>query len=297
MRRLSWFVMPAVCVLLLRGFVCAEDAKPTAPEVVVTVFERLDRNKDKKLSVEEFQAAQAAAQIGVALRDFDLFDRDADDFLSLEEFWSLPTGVSANQRGPLPDPVAAVVEQFVGILDQRLEDWDKSPERTVPVNQFVSVFSETLNEPLTPQMLREADPDLDRQVTRAEAKRFVEIQAGVRRSDGKLIREANGKVFGQIQFLNADINRDDSVSLPEFLERGYAGEKAAEIFKTNDVDMDGLLTWEEWIRFRIHDPIWEFRRLDVNLDGHGGDARLDQGVGEGRVPRVRHRQERQAVAG
>ncbi len=268
MSSLKWFAWSVVLLVVAAHApnILGEEPAPKAPEAVVMAFERLDRNKDKKLSIEEFQASVGAAQAAVAVRDFDLFDRDADDFLSLEEFWSLPTR-APELRGPLPDPLNAVVDQFVAILDQQFDEWDKSPERTLSLNEFVAGFSKTLEEPVTGQMQREADPDFNRKVSRTEARRFVEIQAGVRRSDGKPLREANGRVYGQMQFQNADMNRDDRVSLPEFLERGYAGDKAEEIFKTNDTDKDEFLSWDEWIRFRIHDPIWMFRQLDVNLDG------------------------------
>ena len=200
-----------------------EPARP-APEAIVAKFGKLDRNADKRLSVDEFRGSLGAAQEAVALRDFDLFDRDADDFLSLDEYWSLPTHAT-DQRGPLPDPLTAVVDQFVAIMDQFFDNWDKDPTRTVPLNNFLGELSKTLEEPLTAQMQREADPDRDRKVTREEARRFVEIQSGVRRSDGKPLREANGRVYQQIQFLNADMDRDDRVDLNEYLLRGYAGEK------------------------------------------------------------------------
>ena len=236
-------------------------------------FAKLDRNGDKRLSVDEFRSSMGAAQEGVALRDFDMFDRDADDFLSLEEYWTLPTH-PLEERGPLPDPLTAVVDQFVAIMDQFFDNWDKDPKRTVPLNNFLGELSKTLEEPLTAQMLRDADPDRDRKVTREEARRFVEIQSGVRRSDGKPLRESNGRVYHAIQFQHADRDRDDRIDLAEFKDRGYAGEKFAELFATNDLNKDGFLSWEEWIRFRVQDPILDFRWWDKNLDGQLDPAEL-----------------------
>jgi hypothetical protein len=43
----------------------------------------------------------------------------------------------------------------------------------------------------------EADPNRDQKVSREEAWRFVEIQSGVRRSDGKLLRHPDGRVVLQ----------------------------------------------------------------------------------------------------
>ena len=93
------------------GNVLGEEVAKTAPEAIVAKFAKLDRNGDKRLSVDEFRSSMGAAQEGIALRDFDLFDRDADDFLSLDEYWSLPTHAT-DQRGPLPDPLTAVVDQL-----------------------------------------------------------------------------------------------------------------------------------------------------------------------------------------
>ncbi len=255
------------------GSAWGEDAVRPVPEAIVAKFAKLDRNGDRRLSGEEFKSLFPPGQVAVALRDLDLFDLDADGQLSLDEFWSLPTH-AIDQRGALPDPLTAVVDQFVGVLDQLFSNWDQEPKRTVPLVEFLGGFSKTLEEPITAQMQRDADPDRDRKITREEARRFVEIQAGVRRSDGKLLREPNGRVCQHVQFQNADLNRDERVTLAEFLERGYAGEKAAEIFQTKDGDHDGSLTWEEWCRFRMHDPIWEFRRIDINLDGQLEPAEL-----------------------
>ena len=272
MRLIFSAAVPLVIAMAV-GNVVGEEVAKTAPEAIVAKFAKLDRNGDKRLSVDEFRGSMGAAQEAVALRDFDLFDRDADDYLSLEEYWSLPTH-PLEERGPLPDPLTAVVDQFVGILDQLFDNWDKEPTRTLPVNEFLGGFSKTLEEPITAQMQREADPDRDRKVTREEARRFVEIQAGVRRSDGKPLREANGRVCQHMNFQNADMNRDDRVTRAEFLERGYAGEKADEIFTTNDLDKDGHLSWEEWCRFRMVDPILDFRWHDKNLDGQLDPAEM-----------------------
>ena len=136
-----WMLIAVAAVPLIVATVAGkavgdEPARPV-PEAVAANFARLDRNGDKRLSADEFRAANAPADMAVAMRDFDLFDRDADDFLSLAEYWTLPTGASAKDRGPLPDPLTAVVDQFVGILDQLFDNWDQAQTRTLPVNEFL----------------------------------------------------------------------------------------------------------------------------------------------------------------
>src|SRR5437867_2874556 len=106
MKRWNVFVVAVACVMAVtEGVAFGEDAQRPVPEAVAANFAKLDRDGDKQLSSAEFRAASGAAQAAVALRDFELFDRDADGFLSLNEYWSLPTGVSANQRGPISDPL------------------------------------------------------------------------------------------------------------------------------------------------------------------------------------------------
>lgn len=249
--------------------VFAEDEQPVMPQVVVEKFVKLDRNSDKKLSLEEFQASVAKEQAAVAKRDFQLFDQDADGLLSREEFWSIPTVAPPEQRGPLPDPMTGLIDQFIAVMDKFFDDWDKDPDRMIPTNRFVAEFGETIQEPVTAQMQFEADLNRDGQVTRKEARRFVEIQFGMRRGDGKLLREPCGRVIQYIQFRNADRNRDDRIDHNEFINHSYSGPKAEEIFVSSDTNKDEFISWDEWCKTpgRIDDPINEFRRLDTNLDG------------------------------
>ncbi|HLQ45364.1 MAG TPA: hypothetical protein VK137_11585, partial [Planctomycetaceae bacterium] len=256
----------------------ADEPSPNVPDAVLEKFTKQDRDGDKQLSVTEFQAWYGAANAAVALRDFDLFDRNADGQLSLEEYWSLSTH-PIGQRGPLPDPMTEIVNQFVAILDQLLKDWDKDPERMVPVAEFLAEFSKALQEPQTAQMRREADPDRDGQVSRAEARRFVEIQAGVRRSDGKLLREPDGRVYHTMHFVYADRNRDDQLDQAEFLARAYfLPGKGPETFEQLDTDKDQFVSWLEWCKGRFLDPINEFRHHDINLDGQLDPAELLAGT-------------------
>lgn len=249
------------------GSVVGEDVARPVPEAVAEKFVKQDRDQDKQLSVTEFQAWYGGANAAVALRDFDLFDRNADGQLSLEEYWSLPTH-PIGQRGPLHDPLTDVVDQFVGVLDGLLEDWDQAPERTIPVGEFLAAFTKALNEPLTGRMQIEADPNRDRKVSREEARRFVEIQSGVRRSDGQLLRLPDGRLVQHMQFLNADQDRDDRLDQTEFFARAWSPPgKGPETFALTDADKDGFVTWLEWSKIRFTDPIAEFRRMDINFDG------------------------------
>lgn len=273
-KRAGSTMIPRILVgsLLLMGLStvrAAEDDYRPLPDSVRGKFARADKNGDKKLSLAEFQATVAKEQAAVAKRDFELFDQDADGQLTLEEFWSIPTVAPVDQRGPLPDPVAALVNQFIGVMDQHFKNWDQDPDRTVPLNSFLAEFNATVNEASSSATLRQADQNGDQQVSRKEARRFVEIQFGVRRNDGKLLREACGRVAQHIQFQSADQNKDDRLDHDEFISRAYAGAKAEEIWTAGDKDKDGFVSWEEWCQMpgRMFDPITEFQRMDTNLDG------------------------------
>ena len=87
MRQLQRSVLAAVFCLTATGGVLADEAPP---KVIAEKFAKFDRDGDKQLSVNEYQATFAAANAAVALRDFDLVDRNADNQLSLTEYWALP---------------------------------------------------------------------------------------------------------------------------------------------------------------------------------------------------------------
>ena len=165
MKRIHSLAFVVVAALTSLSVIRADEPVSKVHEVVADKFAKQDRDGDKQLSVAEFQAWYGGANAAVALRDFDVFDRNADGQLSLEEYWSLPTH-PIGQRGPLHDPLQDVVDQFVGVLDGLLDDWDQKPERLIPVNEFLAAFTKALNEPLTGRMQIEADPNRDRKVSR-----------------------------------------------------------------------------------------------------------------------------------
>ncbi len=121
---------------------------------------------------------------------------------------------------------------------------------------------------------READPNQNGFVTRAAARRFVEIQLGIRRSDGSLTRFPNGNVANHSLWLHIDLDRNDRLSRIEYLDRSYAGDKAAEEFQNLDLDQDSTLSFDEFRRLPwrgFTDTVLEFRTMDKDLD-----ARLDR---------------------
>ena len=284
-KRLPCFTTP----MRLRSQCFMRDAMPTPtkfrfdnfkirrlfPEAVVAAFKAANRNGDQALSVDEFIAGRSAAD--VAKRDFKLYDFNEDGELNVEEFACVREAMSFDQPGVLPDYLTRCVELAVAGLDQSFGKWDQIPLRNVDADQFVAAcFAEleTLSNNKIRANLREADPNQDQQVSRAEARRFIEIQLGVRRNDGKLLRHPNGMVVNQGLWLQIDTDKNGVADRAEYLEHSGAGEKAAEEFTKADLDGNDVMTFDEFSRVPgrgFSDPVQEFRRMDKNLD-----ARLDR---------------------
>lgn len=268
----------AIMLAVLLSFVIvgalAGNERRATQEAVVDQFAKLDRNGDKRLSVEEFQAVTSMEQAAIARRDFRLFDVDASGTLTLDEFCTVPIVVpNAVQRGPLPDPMQGIVETAVATLDKSFGDWNEKPDVEIDVRQFITAFVASMGNTAVRPNFREADPDQDQKVTREEARRFLEIQLGIRRSDGKLLREPNGRVINYMLYLYVDLNGNDKIERTEFIELSFAGPTAAAEFDKSNTDGDDCLSFEEFSTRPGHgvlDPIMEFRQLDANLD-----ARVD----------------------
>jgi len=99
---------------------------------------------------------------------------------------------------------------------------------------------------MTGSLIREADENGDRRVSRDEARRFLEIQLGMRRNDGKLLRDPNGRVCNLMLYRHIDLNKNDRLERDEFEQRSFLKEKAADVFESGDVNGDESLSFDEW---------------------------------------------------
>ncbi len=269
-------------------------AQDETPEAALQRFNEayagLDADKDGQLTLAEF--LHGRKDVPVATRDYHMADADDNQQLTLTEFLTIPVVVSTPLRGPLPDIILGLVEQILVTLDKACEDWDKEPDRELDSRQFVTAIASQLGGSAVMRLnIREVDPDLNNKVTRAEARRFVEIQMGVRRSDGALLRLPNGRVVNYMLFLHADENRDDKLDRREFVERTYGGADVAEEFVQADRDQNSFVSFDEWAQMTgraVRDPVLEFRGFDVNLDARVDRDELVNGTDEWQQPLVRH---------
>ena len=191
------------------------------------------------------------------------------------------------KRGALPDPLDAYVDHAMAAMDLTFDAWDLHPERQVQAWTFVQLFIGTFGSSTTRPDVNEADENRDGNVSRREARRFLEIQAGVRRPDGKLLRNPDGRVCNLALFRQMDENGDDLVDKGEFESVTAAGAEFQQLLKKGDTDQDGRISFNEWCRLPTRSqisPIDEFRRLDQNLDARLDKAELLEGVPEWQQP-------------
>jgi len=276
--------MVAVIVGALTGLsrAAAGEAKETPAKKLERTFSKLDRDGNQRLSLTEF-LTHPASKPDVAKRDFRLFDQDPDEALALDEFSTVPTVIAAQHRGALPDPLVLLVDKSVVAMDASFDDWDTKPDVEIDVRQFVGAFTETFGSNTTSSSIREADQNRNGRVSRDEARRFLEIQLGIRRSDGKLLREPSGRVCNFMLYQHIDLNGNDRLEREEFEQRSYLKEKAAEVFEKGDADGDESMSFDEWCGLPNRgfiDPVNDFRKMDTNLDACVDPQELAAGTPE-----------------
>lgn len=279
-----------MCVLvLLPAFVVPLTAKGD-DQAADRLFRSLDRDGRLGLSLEEYlQHPHDDAM--VARRDFQLFDLDSDGILNRAEFATIPTIFDVKSRGPLPDPLMLLVDQAVLAMDESFGHWNLTPERAIEVSGFVTDFARTIGVAPTSSQFQEADPDGDRQVSRSEARRFLEIQLGVKNSRGENLRLPNGIVFNYVLFDHIDSNKDGKLQREEFLTRLTDAADPLAVMNRTDINVDRVVTFAEWCRQRdygVQDPVNEFRRLDANLDARVDPQELVNGTPESKRQMTAH---------
>lgn len=236
---------------------------------VAAMFTQLDANTDGRLSADEYIRRPGKPELH--LRDLKLFDFDGDKSLGRDEFAAIPGLAPPQMRGAIPDPYDHLLEQAVAALDESYRGWDQRPTLQVNVNSFVAEFIESLDGNLSVQfqtLMEQASPNGDGQVSRDEARRFLEIELGIRSPFGDPLREPNGRIVNWKSFPWLDSNSDREITLEEQLLR--RGEPGRATFAAGDADHNGRIDWDEYANPAWpgghEDPVEWFRKADANFD-------------------------------
>ena len=264
--------------LLWCGALCADEPAAEREKLVKEAFRKADRNNDGNLTPEEFVGQRQPTP--VLLRDFQLFDFDQDGQLSLAEFDPIAFGVEQDKRGPVRDLINSIVDDFVAEFDRDFGDWDSRPDEKIPLRTFLQKLAPKIPE----EVLFTADTDRDGKVSRAEVRAFIEVEMGVRRN-GVSLRRPNGLVNNHQFFLHMDRNRNDQLERAEFL-MSIPAPQGEETFDQADKNRDGRLSLAEWAAMpgMWLDPIQDFRRMDLNLDGQVDAVELMAGTPDWKKP-------------
>lgn len=238
---------------------------------VSEVFADLDKNEDKRISIAEYVAGQSNTRL--MRRDFQLFDWNQDGQLSRREFSSAPHPENGGRRFEMPDPFDVILERAVSALDESYDGWQRRPDETVDSTTFTINYSASIaidgRRRLDRVMILHADANRDRKVSREEARRFLEIQLGIRWFTDDLLRQLDGRVVDFADFIRLDLNQDNQLSKTEFIESWAQEETAEEDFLRMDIDGDDIVSLAEFADpngVGLRDPVDAFRHADTNFD-------------------------------
>jgi TolB protein len=269
----------ALIFLLTPSFSLAE----TTIQTDGSTFAELDHNGDKRLSQAEY--VHGHQESNVLIRDFRLFDADGNGFLSPREFAAMSPAENGSPRGAVSDPFASILDRAIEAMDDSYDGWQRRKDETVDSTTFTINFAASISTDgrrrLDRAMILHADPNQDRKVSREEARRFLEIQLGVRWVTGDLLRQPSGRVVDFAEFLSLDGNQDNEIDHSEFVDNGWNRENAEAVFQRLDENDDQMISLGEFSNPRgpnFRDPIEIFRAADTNLDSLLDAAELQSAI-------------------
>jgi len=251
-------------------------------EVQDATVPQADGNSDGRLLSVKF-STYGDSERGTGRRIARILDQGPNLALDLTNLSTVPMAAGTQDSGELPEPILMLVDQTVLAVDRFFDDWNTRPDVEINVREFLQAFVSAIGAPTANSISYEADQNGDRHVSRDEARRFIEIQFGMRRSDGKLLREPNGRVCNLMLYEHIDLNKNDRLERDEFEQRSYFNEKAASVFEKGDGNGDDAISFDEWGGLpnrNFINPVNDFRKMDTNQDGRVGPEELAVGTPE-----------------
>ncbi len=172
------------------------------------------------------------------------------------------------------DPYDEILRRAIDAMDESYDNWQFRTEETVDSTSFTINYAASISTDgqrrLDRVLILHADPDQDRNVTRDEAIRFLEIQLGIRWVTGDRLRLEDGRVIHFAEFVRTDANQDNEISRSEFLDNGWNSATANDDFDGLDANHDQQITLAEFAAPgspHLLDPNAMFRDADADGDG------------------------------
>ncbi len=278
----------------------ADAASPVSRKL----FDARDSNHDSQLTIEEFSLALPEAQRPAAQREYRLLDRDKDRKLSLNEFRNAARIIPYNERGFITDPLNKILDLEMRKYDENISKWDSDDngelsQAELSKSSFFLVFDRPFltrrganffltKTPNGPWMDRNTNAGLSRD----EVRYALEVSFGVRRWQGDLLRTKTGRIHNWSLFRHVDENRNESVGRFEYINRADEKDKqtAEANFDKADTDHSLALSFSEWcaIDHKQTEPFWIFLDRDTDLDGKLSPDELLKGTPEGQASIAKH---------
>jgi Ca2+-binding EF-hand superfamily protein len=242
-------------MLTLREF----GLSPGGGEFAADLMRFLDADQDGRLSVREYVMSRPGPRRTGMKVEFYRRDRDHDGQLELPELQGAPAAL-------LHDPIEELAQLQVDSILAVWREFDEDGNGTLNRDEFPAA-AKRLAEADTAAFAR-WDLNSDAAVTQDELRSGVLAAFGVRRLDGKPLRQADAIVINWAHIHNIDRDHDDILSREEFVTATPQHDRSAERFAELDQDGNGVLDDVELIDRRLFsvDVVFDFCRIDTDLN-------------------------------
>ncbi len=245
-------------------------------------FRQADVNDDGIMTKEEFKVLNLG-NLERLRRDFLIVDFDHTHTLTYDEFLQLPSLVPKRYRTKLPvDPVQLHVDDILKTLLPAFHREDRDKNGSLSLREFEACkFDQNRFRYLTFNF-QAYDVDRDSEVSLNDFQTALKSVFGIVTRTGIPLRRDSGEVLDLREFLSIDKDRDEQYSLQDYLEStpGKANQNPQATFNALDQDANRKVSLEEWsLREEVWvTPISRMQSLDVDMDGHLEDSDFKQAL-------------------